>query len=133
MVRRTAAEAHESDVKYHWIAHRVVEPGRALFHLADNHVRPIRRTLKDWIGYTVAQCSPSPSPDHIVASTCKSEGENVEIGDGPGMVATIGLQHRVFRNREIPVHVKVRLHESDGRIHAVRQNPTRKMPREIAW
>ena len=122
-------------MEHYWIAHRVVEPGRTLFHLADNHVRPIRRTLKDWIGYPLAQCSPSPPTDHIVASTCKSEGENVEIGDRSGGADCRLLHHGILGHGEVPVDVKVCLNQRDGDIHrfcqAARRPPGALTLREI--
>ena len=114
----TATEAHERDFENDRIPHRSVQPRSPFLDLADDHVRPICRTTEDWIGNTVAQCSPSSSTDQIVASICKSEHENVEIRDSSGMVATIGLENRILRHGEVSVDVKVRLHESDGRIHA---------------
>jgi hypothetical protein len=117
---RTAAEARERDFEDDWIPHRGVQARGTLLDLSHNHVWPISRTAKKRIGRersTSERVVPTPAND-VVTGTGEPECQNVEIRDRPRVLAAERLQHRILGNSEVPVDVKVRLHEGDRGIHS---------------
>jgi len=107
-------------LKYSGISHRRVEPRRTCLDLSDDHVWPIRRTAKKRIGdCTMLEWLSLSAANDIVSGPGKPESEDVEIGDSSCVAASMCLQHWVLRNGEVPVHVKVRLHESNGSVHSI--------------
>ena len=116
---RTAAEAGERNFEDDRVPHRSVQARGTLLDLSHNHVRPISRTAKSRIGgerSTSERAVPTP-PDHVVTGSGEPKRQNVEIRDRPRVVAAERLQHWILGNREVPVDVKVRLHEGDRGIH----------------
>ena len=117
---RTAAEAGERNFEDDRIPHRGVQARGTLLDLSHNHVRPISRTSENRIGCersTSERAVPTPAND-VVTGTGEPECQNVEIRDRPHVLAAERLQHRILGNSEVPVDVKVRLHEGNRSIHS---------------
>jgi len=116
---RTAAEARKRDFEHDRIPHRGVQACGTFFDLAHNHVRTISRTAKNRIRCersTSERAAPTTAND-VVTGTGEPECQNVEIRDRPRVLAAKRFEHRILGNSEVPVDVKVCLHERNSGIH----------------
>jgi hypothetical protein len=109
MLTRTAAETRQRDLKHGRVSHRGVEPCRAFFHFADNHVRPVGGAAKNRIRRpgVIAERLPSMPPNNIVTRACETKCQDIEVGHSSRVVATVRFQHRILRDGEVPVDVQI--------------------------
>lgn len=120
MLIRAAAKSCQSDFQHDGSAHGLIEACCPFFDLPDDHVWTIRRALKDRAGHEspATEWVTTCPTDHIVAGTCEAECQDVEIGYGPGVTPAVRLKYLIFRDREVPIDMQVRLHKSDRSVHA---------------
>ena len=109
MLTRTTAETRQRDLEHGRVSRRGVEPCRAFFHFADDHVRPVGGAAKNWIRRpdVIAQRLPSMPTNDIVTRACETKCQDIEVGDSSGVVAPMCFQHRILRDGEVPVDVQI--------------------------
>jgi hypothetical protein len=119
MLTRTAAKARQCDFEHGRVSHGGIEPRRAFLYFADDHVRAVGRSAENGIRHpgVISKRVPSTAANDIMACTCETNCQDIEIGYSSGAIVAMRFQYRILRDGEVPVDVQVCLHQRNRRIH----------------
>lgn len=92
-----------------------------LLDLADQHVGAPRRDAKLVIGSEVPSAS---TADHQPVGAGEPETEDADLSALLETTGEVGLQDRILRDRAVPIHAQVHLHER----HCVVHRPLLRLP-----
>ncbi len=114
-----AAESRQCNLQHVGVSCGGIEPSRAFFDLADDHVWAIGGTAERRIGLEGSRTHwwMRAATNHFMASAAEPYGEHIQVGDRARRTSARGLQHRVLDDREVSVDVQVGANERDGGVN----------------